>query len=73
VIEFRYHAGSVSRLRIPTALDAFDSPDFRPSKPGGSTGYTMDIKTRRRGLPELVHEARLFPALKASVSVRGKI
>jgi hypothetical protein len=73
VIEFRYYVGFVSRLRIPTTLDAFDSPDFRPSKPGDGTGYTKDIKTRRRGLPELVHEACLFPALKASVSVRGNL
>ena len=73
VVEFRYHAGSVSKLRIPTTLDAFDSPDFRPSKLGGSAGYARDIKTKRRGLPELVHEARLFPDLGASASVRGNI
>jgi hypothetical protein len=73
VIEFRYPVSSVSKLRIPTTLDAFDSPDFRPSKPGESTGFTRDIETGRRGLPELVHEGRLFPDLKAAVSDRGVI
>jgi hypothetical protein len=73
VIEFRYEVSSVSTLRRPTTLDAFDSPDFRPSRLGDRTGYTKDIKTRRRGLPELVHEGCLCSSVRATVSVRGKI
>ena len=73
VIEFRYPTSSVSRLRIPTTLDAFDSPDFRPSGRRSAIGRTRDIKTGRRGLAEMVHEGRSLADLKASVSVRGQI
>jgi hypothetical protein len=73
VIEFRYVVGSLAKLRIPTTLDAFSCPDFRPSDLGAITGYAKDIRSGRRGLPELIHEARLLSSLKASVSVRGEI
>jgi hypothetical protein len=72
VIEFRYPVSSLSKLRIPTTLDAFDSPDFRPSGRRGATGHTMDIQTGGRGLPEMVHEGRLLLDLKSTVSFRGE-
>ena len=73
VIEFRYPVSSLSKLRIPTTLDAFDSPDFRPSRRRDGTGHARDIKTGRRGLPEMVHEGRFWLDLKGIASLRGEI
>ena len=73
VIEFRYPVGSPAKLRIPTTLDAFSSPDFRPADSRSTTGYAKDIRTGRKGLPEVIHEDRLLSSLYPSVNVRGEI
>jgi len=57
VIWFKIRTSGLEEPKVPTIVEGADLPPFRPSPKGSLSGYTTDLKTGKRGFPEVVHKS----------------
>lgn len=55
VAELRYDKNKVENYRLPTVIDAGENHVFNPSNEEDPVGYTWDLKNKREGFPEIIH------------------